>query len=103
MQVKSRVAAYRDSSKEGTELRRTIETRKIKLVEPTPKSRETKLDHLFAAGIYGLSAMFVIFILGYVTGFISNIFINIALSALIGSCAGMIVYSLMVVGDSSRD
>jgi hypothetical protein len=103
MRVKSRVAAFRDSSKEGTVFPRAQETKRIKLVKQTAKSRETKLDHLFAAGIYGLSAFFVIFILGFVTGYIPNIFYNVALSTLMGSCAGVIVYSLMVVGDSSKD
>ncbi len=103
MQVKSRVAAYRDRSKEGTAFPRAIETKKIKLVEQTAKCRETKLEHLSAAGIYALSAMSVIFVLGFVTGYIPNIIINIVLSTLIGSCAGVIVYSLMVLGDSSKD
>ncbi len=59
------------------------------------KRREAKLDTISAAVVVGLTALFVVFILGLVTEFAPRIIETVLLSVVIGLCVGVIAFALM--------
>lgn len=58
------------------------------------KPRESKLDLVSASIVYGLTAMFMAFIFGYVTDYIP-LLDNSLLSIFMGVCISVIAYALM--------
>ena len=103
MQSKSGVAVAlgRESNEEtatyqqSTEPKQFTTTTDIPTTETTLKPRESKLDQVFVAAVYGLTAAFMAFIFGWVTEYISSTFENTLLSAFMGLCIGVIAYALM--------
>jgi hypothetical protein len=107
MQAKSRVAAVLspESGEEAkifistSETEQFTQTTQWEMSETTIKPRETKLDHVSAAIVCGLTASFMAFIFGLVTGYISSTIENILLSLFMGLCIGVIAYALMTGDD----
>ncbi len=63
--------------------------------EVIAKPRESKPDIVSAAVVVGMTAQFVVFILGLVTEFIPRMIEVILISAFIGLCVSVIAYALM--------
>jgi hypothetical protein len=107
MQAKSRVAVVLspEDGEEGTIFLSTTETEQFtqttppQVSETTIKPRETKLDHVSAAIVCGMTAAFMAFIFGWVTEYISSAVENILLSLFMGLCIGVIAYALMTGDD----
>jgi hypothetical protein len=107
MQAKSRVAVVLspENGEEDTIFLSTAETdQQAQTTSPnasetTIKPRETKLDHVSASIVCGMTAAFMAFIFGLVTGYISSNLENILLSLFMGLCIGVIAYALMTGDD----
>ncbi len=104
MQAKSGVAVAlgRESNDEETatfqqttDPQQFTTTTHIPIAETAVKPRESKLDHVFVAAVYGLTASFMAFIFGWVTEYIPSGLENFLLSAFMGLCVGVIAYALM--------
>jgi hypothetical protein len=103
MQAKARVAVAFDQeiNEEGAIFPQSTETRQYthstttEVIELPVKPRESKLDHVTASAVYGLTATFMAFIFGLVTEYIPRMLENVLLSVFMGICVGVIAYALM--------
>jgi hypothetical protein len=107
MQAKARVAVAFDHkiNEEGivfppsTDSQQFTHSTQAEAIERPVRPRETKLDHVSAAAVYGFTASFMAFIFGLVTEYIPRMPINMLLSIFMGLSVGVIAYALMTGED----
>ncbi len=100
MQVESRIAATysKDAGISGTENLNFSGSRKFRNpsdIQAKHLTRESKVDQLSASVVIGLTALFIAFMFGWVTGLIPDLGENLLLSLFMGLCVGVIAFALM--------